>query len=865
MHFQARILRPLVVAALAQTVLISRPFADEVATEALDNERSRARGATSSSPIAVSPDDDWVWSVNPDKDTVTLFETTRSGLRKVKEIRVGDEPNNLAISPDGRWVYVANTIDGTVSAIRARGSRSRVEKTIRVGTEPYGLAFTPNGHKLYVTNARSNDVSVIDPDDQRVEETIDDVGPEPRGIAITNDGDGRDSDEKVYVTQFLATDRPGVLIGRDDYKEGRVTVISVRDDDVEDVVELAPLADTGFRSNGSALDRIVPANPPAFDFVTGAFPNQLNSIAIKGDRAYVPNTAASPNGPVRFNVNVQGFLSVIDTERDREGRANGEVQTINMNRGINLQAAGPDRVFMAVPWHIAFEHREDAGWVVLASSNMIVRVALDEDGTPTIGAPENAGDAGDVVRIFVGQNPKGIAIDSRDRRAYVMNEVSRDVSVVDLEDHEVLENQRSSSLPAAGSEAARLLIGKALFNSSTGVDLPQLGPLGVTGRRLSAEGWSSCVACHPFGLTDNVVWIFGSGPRRSVPLNASFNPQDPEDARMLNYSAIFDEIQDFEDNMRNTSGGLGLITLADGETPDPTLNAFALPNAGRSERFDAMAAWVAAGIRTPIAPRVRDEDDDERGRRLFARANCNACHGGDGWSSSRRDYEPPPDAADIVNGQFLRFLRQVGTFDAAAVNEIRQNQAAPRGADGFSPPSLLGVGSMLPALHNGSAATVLDVLDNVVHRSAGTGGVDRLSRRRDRENLAAFVASIDADTEPFDITDLLTVDQAKVMEDDSAAESSGAVAWLEPVRNPVHGGATLAFALERAATVDVSLYDVRGRRVAGVARGSFAPGRHVTPWTGRDDGGSAVAAGIYFVRLQLDGTTADVRKLVVSR
>ena len=52
----ARILRPLVVAALVQTVLISRPLADEDATEALDSERTRARGATSSSPIAVSPE-----------------------------------------------------------------------------------------------------------------------------------------------------------------------------------------------------------------------------------------------------------------------------------------------------------------------------------------------------------------------------------------------------------------------------------------------------------------------------------------------------------------------------------------------------------------------------------------------------------------------------------------------------------------------------------------------------------------------------------------------------------------------------------------------------------------------------------------
>jgi len=84
----------------------------------------------------------------------------------------------------------------------------------------------------------------------RVLFTIENVGPEPRGITITNNGDTNDNDELIYVTQFLAVDRPGVLIGRDDYKEGRVTVISVADNHVVREVVLNPIAETGFLSNG---------------------------------------------------------------------------------------------------------------------------------------------------------------------------------------------------------------------------------------------------------------------------------------------------------------------------------------------------------------------------------------------------------------------------------------------------------------------------------------------------------------------------------------------------------------------------------------------------------------------------------------
>ena len=824
------------------------------------------RTGPSSSPIAVAPDDKSVWVVNPDDDSVTWFEVRADGLRSRKQIRVGDEPTNLAISPDGKFVYVSNTASGTVSVIRTKGDSPRVVETIRVGTEPYGLAFTPNGKKLYVANARSNDVSVIDPGDNDVIRTIRDVGLEPRGVAVTDDGDGKDTDEKVYVTQFLGVDRPGVLIGRDDYKEGRVAVISVREDRVIEQIALAPLADTGFKSNGSALDRIAAVTPPAFGFVTGAFPNQLNAIAVKGNRAYVPNTAASPNGPLRFNVNVQAFLSVIDTRDDVEGTAGGTVQTFNMNRGINFEPAGANKVFFAVPWHVAFAHRSDAGYVVSAASNLVVKVDLDGDGTPTVRAPQQAGDPGAVVRIFVGQNPKGIAIDSRDRRAYVANEVSKDVSVIDLATNAVISTVRSVDLPAPGSDAANLLIGKALFHTSTGVNLPELGDLGVTAARLSNEGWSSCSACHPFGLTDNVVWIFGAGPRRTVPLNGSFNPHDPADAKVLNYSAIFDEVQDFENNIRGVSGGLGLITLADGVTPDPVLNAFNPANTGRSARLDLLADWVARRVRTPFSPLDADDNDVEKGRKLFARANCSACHGGGGWSASRRDYTPPPPAGDIVAGQVLRFLRPVGTFDPTAVNEIRQNGAAPLGAAGFNPPSLLGAGSMTPVLHNGSAITLEDVLENVTHRSAGTGGVDKLSRPRDRERLAAFVASIDATTRPFDITPLQTPSQAKAAQDDEdeATAAISAVA-LDPVRSPVRGAATIGFALPRAAVVNLAVYDVRGRQIITLWNGPRSAGRHAVTWNGTDSTARPAANGIYFVHLRTDAGALQTRKLVLAR
>ena len=128
-----------------------------------------------------------------------------------------------------------------------------------------------------------------------------------------------------------------------------------------------------------------------------------------------------------------------------------------------------------------------------------------------------------------------------------------------------------------------------------------------------------------------------------------------------------------------------------------------------------------------------------------------SCHGGGGWSVARRDYAPPPIASDIVAGQVFRKLRPVGTFNGANQNEVRQNGAAPLGADGFAPPSLLGAWALGPLLHNGSVITIDGILDNVQHRRAGLRpfGDDPLNDANNRRALIKFLKSIDAATPPF--------------------------------------------------------------------------------------------------------------------
>ena len=638
-----------------------------------------------------------------------------------------------------------------IAVNRTANSYDSIIATIPVGTEPYALALTPRGRKLYVANSRSNNVSVIDTATNRVVKTIDGVGFEPRGIAITNTG-GEDNQETVYVTQFLALPVPGKIDGFDDSKTGRVTVISASTDTVVSEIVLQPMSDTGFKAAGDALKKIA---PPAtiteadLKFITGAYPNQLNNIAIRGRYAFVPNTGASPNGPVRFDVNTQSLVSVIDLDLRQDAG-----QTNNMHRAVALQTATPKR-FLTAPWAMALKKTANEGYVVSAASNVLVKLKFN----PNTGATTVENDPTSPTRVLqlpTGKNPRGIVINSNDRTAYVMNYVSRDVTVIDLTGtvERVTATLKAANLPTPGTVEDRIHIGKELYHSSIGeFDPIAPGQPAITGR-LSNNGWGSCSSCHPLGHTDNVVWIFGAGPRRTIPQHVDFANGDLNSIRALNWSAIFDEEEDFENNIRGTSGGQGLLVLPDGATQDPALGAFTPASGGRKQltvrgvgAWDALKNYIAKGIRTPISPVLSTEPDVIAGRQWFTEAKCQNCHGGAQWSVSKVRYTPAPDASLINAGQILNELRAVGSFDATVSNEVRQNAAAPLGAAGYNPPPLLGLHAFPKTfMHNGSIDSLEGVMALVPHRASGTAGVDTLTDATKRRQLIRFLLSIDAST-----------------------------------------------------------------------------------------------------------------------
>jgi YVTN family beta-propeller protein len=709
---------------------------------------TRANGVTKptySSPIAMSQNEQLVWVVNPDDDSVSVIRTDTNQV--ITKIAVGDEPQGVALDPNNQFAYVANAAANTVTVIKITNAspdafQAAVDTTVgqnghlTTGAEPWNIVASPDGNRIFVANSGQDTVTVIDattraiighvnlrdslcndPDRQR--------HFQPRGLAVTQDN------TKLYVTRFLSFTKTGGRQGADDGREGAVCRLdintgssSITDYQPAALITLAPQI-TGFKVDANINDG--PGDGVADD--TSAFPNQLQSIVIRGDRAYLPNIAASPTGPLVFNVSTHAFVNQI-------GGVNSLNQTdlgaLNLHLGAPNPEPGKITLFFANPWAIAFTNQSGAGnaYAVSAGSDLLVKLNVAGDGTLSftvdanttryidLNDPDNAGTSG----ANAGKNPRGIVINDAGTRAYVTNFVSRNVSVVDLSADSVAQVIPITPLPTPGSQAEIVQVGAEMFFSTRGhFDRPG-GATVPTDNRLAQAGWQGCASCHFEGWTDGVNWAFATGPRKSVPLNATFNPRNPNDQRVLNYSAIFDEVEDFEANIRNISGpgndpggpqtcsdpppdtslfrrthGLLIGDNGDINLAPCVINAFAKANAGRPQltvtlpgsgvavpALTALREWVRFAIRTPNSPLTDTElvggvpgGQAVQGRILFQQAGCTTCHGGEKWTVSTKDFVSPPAAAEIatetnpaptfgnpVGNQYLsRFLRDIGSFN----------------------------------------------------------------------------------------------------------------------------------------------------------------------------------------------------------
>ncbi|HEU4589527.1 MAG TPA: hypothetical protein VFS13_01360, partial [Steroidobacteraceae bacterium] len=308
------------------------------------------------------------------------------------------------------------------------------------------------------------------------------------------------------------------------------------------------------------------------------------------------------------------------------------------------------------------------------------------------------------------------------------------------------------------------------------IALRDIDPVANKGKA-SRGAWSSCASCHDDGHSDNVTWIFPTGPRQTIPLEGTFARNNLDDQRILNWSAIRGSPTDFNNNSRAVQGGTGFATNVNGVDKSALVFNHG-PTRGISDSLDAMSEWIAT-VRAPIMPAIA-QATEASGRAVFT-TNCASCHGGAKWTKSRTKglyQDNPLLQQDPIGPAFftgvtrndlgvalagpqvvsvtrankpdpLFMLDNVGTFNPASPIEIRGAGAVDGqstqgftafGLGGFNSPSLLGVAYSGPYFHDGSAHTLEDV---AARHKLGDGTIATKLTAQDLADLLAFVKSID--------------------------------------------------------------------------------------------------------------------------
>ncbi|MFO0551176.1 MAG: beta-propeller fold lactonase family protein [Polyangiaceae bacterium] len=638
------------------------------------------------SSIAASEDGTLLAVANKASNSITLFTVAADGTPTLKtKVAVGAEPVSAVFSPDNATLYVVNRLDQTVSVIGGANSMiPTVIDTYTVGSEPGHIALSPTGETAYVSNWADGTLSIIDTGSGATSTVT--LGGAPMAVCVTNNKDMSETDETIYVTDFYGRPNGAQKEATDTARVARVFAVKADTHAVSEItlqpttIDLPGVMVAGGNTGDPTLD--LASN-------TSTYPNQLYSCVINGDNLYVTAVGASPaafNHTTDFHQNIHGLVYAIDTTTNTVD----DTQLANMSELVQALpaggVAGEGRRFAAVPADIAFPRNSSFGYVAAMTGNMLLR--LDYSGaTPKAGAASTN---------FLGTDasPTGVAIIGT--HAYTYNEVGRSITEIDLAAQTTVTlTIESEPLPVDDpqdpGDEFDVLRGQRFFNTGTG--------------RWSTGAWCGCVGCHPFGTTDNVTWVFPAGPRQTVDTSTTWDKSGAHQ-RILNWSAIFDEVHDFELNTRNVAGGVGAVVNPNSNPPANSdridfvglasagfgvgnpQNAFnvgsvkGVNDVGSTGGFTNDAAAYGPGllkdwdeineyVRSIRSPRGRSASalvgNPSNGRTLFQTGNCQNCHSGPAWTISELYYTPKVNSVGAPGDLRLETLLANGTSSLGSV------------------------------------------------------------------------------------------------------------------------------------------------------------------------------------------------------
>lgn len=591
--------------------------------------------AASSSPLALlkSNSDSRLWTVNPDNNSVSVIDLENPSL--LREIPVGEAPQSITATRNDRF-WVSNKHSSSLSLIDA--TTMRVINTVALprGSQPHGLVLSSDQQHLYVVLEATGMLLKLNAQNGQIQSQRA-LGANVRHLAISQDG------RTLLVSRFISPPVPGEATANVNVQAGGGEVIVVD----SNTLNLLNTIRLGY------------SNEPDTDVSGRGIPNYLGAAAISPDglTAWVPSK--------QDNIGRGQFRSGRELNSENTVRAISSRINLNQSREELDQRIDHDNAGVGS----AAVYHPNGVYLFVALENSREVAVID-----AIGGTE-------LFRVQVGMAPQGLAVSPDGLTLYVKEFIDRRVSVVDLSDL-INQGELEASIVASVATVSRetlpanVLAGKALFYDARDP-------------RLSKDSYLSCASCHNDGGHDGRVWDFtdrGEGLRNTISLRGRGGMRQG----FLHWSANFDEIQDFETQIRELAGGEGLMSDSDyfsGSRQQP----LGARKTGISRDLDNLAAYVnSLDSFSPSPYRMVDNSlsgSAQQGKTLFTQ-HCQDCHGGANYSVSR-------DATT---------LSDIGT--------VRSTSGRRLGAtlNGIDVPGLRDSWSTAPYLHDGSASTIQDAV-----------------------------------------------------------------------------------------------------------------------------------------------------------
>ena len=608
-----------------------------------------------------------VWNVNPDAGTVAIIDATT--LSKIAEVAVGSKPSSLALGGDG-WIWVTNKRSDSISRINPNDFTMGTPIDLPRGSQPHGIVVDPVSRDALVVLEALGQLLRIDEVTRAVIAPVN-VGAHPRHLSVSSDG------SRIYVARFITPPLPGEntaspsLLRNGQPAGGEVMVLDGTDLSVVTTVVLAHSNAVIAEHSGPGLPNYLRAPSISPDGLTAWVPSKQDNI----QRGSLRNLQ-----PLDHDHTVRAITSRIDLTTLTTDAANGRIDHDNAS----------------IPSAAAFDATGSYLFVALEGNRMVAAV--------------DAYRGEELFRFAAGRAPEGLVMDPDGHRLFVHNFMDRTVTVHDLagliNTGANLET-RVATISTVANEtlSAQVLLGKQHFYDS------------LDGR-VTKEAYMSCASCHNDGGHDGRTWDFtgfGEGLRNTITLNGQGGVANGP----VHWTGNFDEIQDFEGQIRNFELGLGLMNDADFHTGtrDQPLGT---PKAGLSQDLDALSAYLGS-LSTVAKSPYRASNGTlttaaEVGKSIFVAKDCASCHTGNGFTDSA-----------------INVRHDIGTSVQPTSGERLGGML-----DGFDTPTLRGLWSSAPYLHDGSAASLADAI-------GAHSGITLAET--DRSNLADYLLQID-DIEP---------------------------------------------------------------------------------------------------------------------